>query len=166
MGMKITRATLTPYNEHGISSKSRSTNTDLKHAYLAQAAEMNFRQPDFHAHWWRHSSSPSPPTTVSPHLLLLLLLPFSPSPRTMSKLRTHLTIGELIRKRLQWGLTPPNFQHPIFHSSLGYTEHGRGTPTWAASEWRVETPGGRDPRALLPLIQASKGQKHIISPHI
>lgn len=58
MWMKITRATLTPYNEHSASSKTHCTNTDLKHAYLAQAAEMNFRKPDFHAHWWSHSVAP------------------------------------------------------------------------------------------------------------
>ena len=50
MWMKITRATLTPCNEHSVSSKAHCTNTDPKHAYLAQAAEMNFRKPDFHAH--------------------------------------------------------------------------------------------------------------------
>lgn len=121
MWVKITRATLTPYNEHSVSSKTHCTNTDLKHAYLAQAAEMNFRKPDFHAHWWCHSIAPvhlpQPGCKSTPP-------PFFP--QAMSELRTHLMIRELIRKRWQWGFTTLNFHQPIFHISPCYPEHGQG----------------------------------------
>ena len=146
MWMKITRATLTPYNEQHVSSKTHCTNTDLKHAYLAQAAEINFRKPDFHAHWWSHS--------VAPLCLPLqdcksMPPPPCPPPQAMSELRIHLTIRELIRKRWQWGFTTLNFHQPILHISLCNPEHGQG-------DWRGlpsnenETLGGGDRKAFYP----------------
>lgn len=151
MWMKITRATLTPYNEHSVSSKTQCTNTDLKHAYVAQTAEMNFRKPDFHAHWWTTVLLPFAfhHQAVGLHLLLPLF------PQAMSELRTHLMIRELIRKRWQWGFTTLNFHQPIFHISLCYPGHGQG-------DWRGlplnddKTSGGGDRRFFCPWFKPAR----------
>lgn len=101
MTMTMTRASLTPCNEPSV---SLNTNTDLKHAYLPQATKMNFRKPGSRAHWWSRSKAPvhlrQPACVTPPNTFLPTLLP----PHTMSKVRTHLMIWELIRKRWQWGL--------------------------------------------------------------
>lgn len=111
MRMKITRATLTPYNEYGISFKTCCTNTDLKHAYLPLVTKMNFRELDIHAHWWSHAKAPIrllQPNCESP-------TPPSPTPHTMSKVRTHLTIGELIRKKVTMRFHSSEFPPDNFH---------------------------------------------------
>lgn len=149
MWMKMTRATLTPYNEYNVSLKPHCTNTDLKHAYLPQAAKMNFRKPDFHAHWWSHREAPiclQQPGCESP--------PPPPSPHTMSKLRTHLMIRELIRKRWQWGFTTLNFHQTI--STLPFATQSTARDTGFL--WRRRR--RRRSEGLLPLFQASKGQNN------
>lgn len=153
MWMKITRATLTPYNEQGASSDTHCTNTDLKHAYLAQAAEMNFRKPDFHAHLMK-------PQCILPfafHKPGYKSTPPPPPPRAMLELRTHLTIRELIRKRWQWGFATPNFHQPILHISLSNPVHGQG-------DWRGlplndgETPGEGERRAFCPWSKSARAK--------
>lgn len=162
--MKITRATLTPYNEYGISKNV--THKHWPETYLSATGD-KIEFPEARLSYTLMKLRTSSYLPFNNHNVSHPLPP--PSPHTMSKLRTHLMIRELIRKRWQWGFTTLNF-----HQTISTSPFATGRTTGAAGclwvkgreqgrdQWRKQSEG------LMPLIRASKGQKqhHILSPHI
>lgn len=155
MRKKITRATLTPYNEHGVSSKTHSTNANLTHAYLARAAEMNFRKPDFHAHWWSYDVAPI--CLPQPGYASFFFLFFKQCQNWELIWWSGNSLEKGDNELSQLWISTSQFSTSPFATQ---SAKGPGRLTWAASEWwwvscrkRLE--------GLLPLIQDSKvKEKH------
>lgn len=130
MWIKTTRATLTPRNECSVFWKTRCTDTDSKHAYLAQGGRNEFPETCLSC------------TLMKARCSFCLSPPAAPLLEAASELGTRLAIGELIRKRWQWGFATVNFHQPVFHISFYSTDPARR----GLSLNDYKTPQGRDLR--------------------